>query len=99
MMKTMLQTARNFHGLAMMTVTPGSKLAARRHVVVVRFETRMHLIRFWADLEQMAYFKRVTLLLDRSMKVVMLCLIILRKYAANERWMNDISMLSRRISF
>ena len=42
----MLPTARNFHGLAMMTVTPGSKLAARRHVVVVRFETRMHLISF-----------------------------------------------------
>ena len=42
----MLPTARNFHGLAMMTVTPGSKLAARRHVVVVRMETRMHTICF-----------------------------------------------------
>ena len=42
----MLPTARNFHGLAMMTVTPGSKLAARRHVVVVRIDTRMHTICF-----------------------------------------------------
>ena len=46
MTKIMLKTAGNFHGLALMTVTPGSKRAARRHVVVVRFETRMHLVRF-----------------------------------------------------
>ena len=42
MTKTMLKTAGNFHGLALMTVTPGSKRTAGRHVVVVRFETMMH---------------------------------------------------------
>ena len=46
MTKPMLQTAENFHGLALMTVTPGSKRAAGRHVVVVKFETRLHLVRF-----------------------------------------------------
>ena len=46
MTKTMLKTAGNFHGLALMTVTLGSKRTAGRHVVVVRFETRMHLVNF-----------------------------------------------------
>ena len=46
MTKTTGKTAGNFHGLALMTVTPGSKRTARRHVVVVRFETRLHLVRF-----------------------------------------------------
>ena len=46
MTKTMLQTAGNFHGLALMTVTLGSKRTAGRRVVVVRVGTRTHLDSF-----------------------------------------------------
>ena len=46
MTKTMLKTAGNFRGLALMTVTLGSKRTAGRRVVVVRFGTRMHLVSF-----------------------------------------------------